>query len=94
LLELFGRIDFAEGRRSLSEWGVEEENVKLVTPTATMTIRGVHLVIFAGLDRATEVDMLACNSLRRAIPATMGRTISLVTSKSNARLRTNMERIG
>jgi len=46
-----------------------KENVKLVTPTATMTIRGTHLVIFVGLDGATEVnviegavDVLACNT--------------------------------
>jgi len=46
-----------------------KENVKLVTPTATMTIRGTHLVIFVALDGATEVnvlegavDVLACNT--------------------------------
>src|SRR5687768_1982661 len=31
-----------------------KENVKLVTPTATMTIRGTHLVIFVSGDGATE----------------------------------------
>ncbi|WP_162917367.1 FecR family protein [Dongia deserti] len=46
-----------------------KENVKLVTPTATMTIRGTHLVIFVAPDGATEVnviegavDVLACNT--------------------------------
>jgi hypothetical protein len=46
-----------------------KENVKLVTPTATMTIRGTHLVIFVDGDGATEVnvlegavDVLACNA--------------------------------
>ena len=46
-----------------------KENVKLVTPTATMTIRGTHLVIFVSADGATEinviegaVDVLACNT--------------------------------
>jgi hypothetical protein len=46
-----------------------KENVKLVTPTATMTIRGTHLVIFVAVDGATEVnviegavDVLACNT--------------------------------
>lgn len=46
-----------------------KENVKLVTPTATMTIRGTHLVIFVASDGATEVnviegavDVLACNT--------------------------------
>jgi hypothetical protein len=46
-----------------------KENVKLVTPTATMTIRGTHLVIFVKADGATEVnviegavDVLACNT--------------------------------
>lgn len=46
-----------------------KENVKLVTPTATMTIRGTHLLIFVDADGATEVnvlegavDVLACNT--------------------------------
>ena len=46
-----------------------KENIKLVTPTATMTIRGTHLVIFVAPDGATEVnviegavDVLACNT--------------------------------
>ena len=46
-----------------------KENVKLVTPTATMTIRGTHLVIFVAADGGTEVnviegavDVLACNT--------------------------------
>lgn len=46
-----------------------KENVRLVTPTATMTIRGTHLVIFVAVDGATEVnviegavDVLACNT--------------------------------
>jgi hypothetical protein len=46
-----------------------KENVRLVTPTATMTIRGTHLVIFVSADGATEVnviegavDVLACNT--------------------------------
>ena len=35
-----------------------KENVKLVTPTATMTIRGTHLLIFVSPDGATEVNVL------------------------------------
>lgn len=35
-----------------------EENVKLMTPTSTMTIRGTELVIFVGLDGTTEINVI------------------------------------
>lgn len=60
-----------------------KENVKLVTPTATMTIRGTHLVIFVGLDGATEVnvlegavDVLACNT-PSTVSATAGQRVNV-----------------
>lgn len=62
-----------------------KENVKLVTPTATMTIRGTHLVIFVGLDGATEVnvldgavDVLACNA-PSAVSATAGQRVNVTS---------------
>lgn len=60
-----------------------KENLKLVTPTATMTIRGTHLVIFVDADGATEVnvlegaiEVLACNT-PTAIPANTGQRVSV-----------------
>lgn len=60
-----------------------KENVKLVTPTATMTIRGTHLVIFVDADGATEVnviegavDVLACNA-PAAISAGAGQRVNV-----------------
>jgi hypothetical protein len=62
-----------------------KENVKLVTPTATMTIRGTHLVIFVGQDGATEVnvidgavDVLACNT-QNAVSATAGQRVNVTS---------------
>jgi hypothetical protein len=62
-----------------------KENVKLVTPTATMTIRGTHLVIFVGLDGATEVnviegavDVLACNT-PNTVSATAGQRVNVTS---------------
>ncbi|HEV8388647.1 MAG TPA: FecR domain-containing protein [Dongiaceae bacterium] len=62
-----------------------KENVKLVTPTATMTIRGTHLVIFVGLDGATEVnviegavDVLACNT-PSTVSATAGQRVNVTS---------------
>jgi hypothetical protein len=73
-----------------------KENVKLVTPTATMTIRGTHLVIFVGLDGATEVnviegavDVLACNT-PSTVSATAGQRVNVTSgcATSVAGLRT------
>lgn len=36
-----------------------EENVKLMTPTSTMTIRGTELVIFVGIDGTTEINVIS-----------------------------------
>lgn len=63
-----------------------KENVKLVTPTATMTIRGTHLVIFVDLDGATEVnviegavDVLACNTAS-AVSASAGQRVNVTAA--------------
>ena len=60
-----------------------KENVKLVTPTATMTIRGTHLLIFVSPDGATEVnvlegavDVLACNT-PSSVSANAGQRINI-----------------
>ncbi len=62
-----------------------KENVKLVTPTATMTIRGTHLVIFVNGDGSTEVnviegavDVLACNT-PSAVSAGAGQRVNVTT---------------
>lgn len=62
-----------------------KENVKLVTPTATMTIRGTHLVIFVALDGGTEVnviegavDVLACNT-PSTVSATAGQRVNVTS---------------
>ncbi|HNB27878.1 MAG TPA: FecR domain-containing protein [Alphaproteobacteria bacterium] len=62
-----------------------KENVKLVTPTATMTIRGTHLVIFVDGDGATEVnviegavDVLACNA-PSAVSAGAGQRVNVTS---------------
>lgn len=62
-----------------------KENVKLVTPTATMTIRGTHLVIFVSADGATEVnvlegavDVLACNT-PSAVAVNAGQRINVTS---------------
>jgi hypothetical protein len=62
-----------------------KENVKLVTPTATMTIRGTHLVIYVDGDGATEVnviegavDVMACNATT-AISAGVGQRVNVTS---------------
>lgn len=62
-----------------------KENMKLVTPTATMTIRGTHLVIFVDGDGATEVnvlegaiDVLACNT-PSTISANAGQRVNVTS---------------
>jgi len=62
-----------------------KENVKLVTPTATMTIRGTHLVIFVDADGGTEVnvldgavDVLACNT-PNTVSATAGQRVNVTS---------------
>lgn len=62
-----------------------KENVKLVTPTATMTIRGTHLLIFVAGDGATEVnvlegavDVLACNT-PSAVSVNSGQRINVTS---------------
>ena len=62
-----------------------KENMKLVTPTATMTIRGTHLVIFVDADGGTEVnvldgavDVLACNA-PSTVSATAGQRVNVTS---------------
>lgn len=62
-----------------------KENMKLVTPTATMTIRGTHLVIFVSADGATEVnviegaiDLLACNT-PNVVSANAGQRVNVTS---------------
>jgi hypothetical protein len=62
-----------------------KENVKLVTPTATMTIRGTHLVIYVSQDGATEVnviegavDVLACNT-PSTVSASAGQRVNVTS---------------
>ncbi len=62
-----------------------KENMKLVTPTATMTIRGTHLVIFVDGDGATEVnvlegavDVLACNT-PSTVSANAGQRVNITS---------------
>jgi hypothetical protein len=55
-----GKISMAVGAfRYVGGKMKSDENVKLVTPTATMTIRGTELVIYVGLDGTTEVNVLS-----------------------------------
>lgn len=67
-----------------------KENVKLVTPTATMTIRGTHLVIFVDADGATEVnviegavDVLACNT-PSVVSASAGQRVNVTSGCATA----------
>lgn len=67
-----------------------KENVKLVTPTATMTIRGTHLLIFVAVDGATEVnvlegavDVLACNT-PSAVSVNSGQRINITSGCATA----------
>jgi hypothetical protein len=67
-----------------------KENVKLVTPTATMTIRGTHLLIFVAADGATEVnvlegavDVLACNT-PSAVSVNSGQRINVTSGCATA----------
>jgi hypothetical protein len=54
-----GKISMAVGAfRYIGGNMKSEENVKLVTPTSTMTIRGTQLVIFVGLDGTTEINVV------------------------------------
>ncbi len=62
-----------------------KENVKLVTPTATMTIRGTHLLIFVDVSGATEVnvlegavDVLACNT-PNAVSVNTGQRVNVTS---------------
>lgn len=55
-----GKISMAVGAfRYVGGKMKSEENVKLSTPTATMTIRGTELVIFVGLDGTTEINVIS-----------------------------------
>jgi hypothetical protein len=55
-----GQISMAVGAfRYVGGKMKSDENVKLTTPTATMTIRGTELVIFVGLDGTTEVNIVS-----------------------------------
>lgn len=77
-----GKISMAVGAfRYVGGKMKSDENVKLITPTATMTIRGTELVIFIGLDGTTEVNVLsgavdvqACNT-GGAVPAVAGQRV-------------------
>lgn len=54
-----GKISMAVGAfRYVGGNMKSEENVKLITPTSTMTIRGTELIIFVGLDGTTEINVI------------------------------------
>jgi hypothetical protein len=82
-----GKISMAVGAfRYVGGKMKSDENVKLVTPTATMTIRGTELVIFVGLDGTTEVnvvsgavDVAPCNK-PDAVPAVAGQRVIVPVS--------------
>jgi hypothetical protein len=77
-----GQISMAVGAfRYVGGKMKSDENVKLITPTATMTIRGTELVIFVGLDGTTEVnvvdgaiDVQVCDN-PDVVPATIGQRV-------------------
>ena len=77
-----GKISMAVGAfRYVGGKMKSDENVKLITPTATMTIRGTELVIFVGLDGTTEVnvvdgaiDVQVCDKAE-VVPATIGQRV-------------------
>ncbi|MBL8708334.1 MAG: FecR domain-containing protein [Rhodospirillaceae bacterium] len=55
-----GEISFAVGAfRYIGGQMTTEENIRLVTPTATMVIRGTELVIFVWPDGRTEVNVVS-----------------------------------
>ena len=80
-----GKISMAVGAfRYVGGKMKSDENVKLITPTATMTIRGTELVIFVGLDGTTEVnvvdgaiDVQVCDKAE-VVPATIPLLITLL----------------
>ncbi|WP_374652841.1 FecR domain-containing protein [Dongia sp.] len=84
-----GKISMAVGAfRYVGGKMKSDENVKLVTPTATMTIRGTELVIFVGLDGTTEVnvidgaiDVQPCDN-PDVVPATIGQRVIIPPSCS------------
>jgi hypothetical protein len=86
-----GRISLRVGAFRYQSGALKnKENVKLVTPTATMTIRGTHLVIFVALDGATEVnviegavDVLACNT-PSAVSASAGQRVNVTAGCATA----------
>ena len=77
-----GKISMAIGAfRYVGGKMKSDENVKLVTPTATMTIRGTELVIYVGIDGTTEVNVVSgavdvdpC-AKGEAVPATVGQRV-------------------
>jgi hypothetical protein len=80
-----GKISMAIGAfRFVGGKMKSDENVKLVTPTATMTIRGTELVIYVGIDGTTEVnvidgaiDVQACDQ-PDVVPATVGQRVTVL----------------
>lgn len=82
-----GKISMAVGAfRYVGGKMKSDENVKLVTPTATMTIRGTELVIYVGIDGTTEVnvvsgavDVAPCNK-GDAVPAAAGQRVVVPVS--------------
>jgi len=82
-----GKISMAVGAfRYVGGKMKSDENVKLVTPTATMTIRGTELVIFVGIDGTTEVnvvsgavDVAPCNK-PDSVPAVAGQRVIVPVS--------------
>ncbi len=83
-----GRISMAIGAfRYVGGKMKSDENVKLVTPTATMTIRGTELVIYVGIDGTTEVNVVSgavnvapCNKGGEAVSATAGQRVVVPVS--------------
>jgi hypothetical protein len=83
-----GKISMAVGAfRYVGGKMKSDENVKLITPTATMTIRGTELVIFVGLDGTTEVNVISgavdvapCNKGGEAVPAAAGQRVIVPVS--------------
>lgn len=82
-----GKISMAVGAfRYVGGKMKSDENVKLVTPTSTMTIRGTELVIFVGIDGTTEVnvvdgaiDVQVCDK-PEVVPATIGQRVIIPPS--------------
>ncbi len=84
-----GKISMAVGAfRYVGGKMKSDENVKLITPTATMTIRGTELVIYVGVDGTTEVNVVSgaidvqpCDK-PDVTPATIGQRVIVTTSCS------------